>query len=86
MRPEGKMFIGHNVFHVQGLKFHILPLASSNNKNGYASLFVCVENMKSKKYEMADLMRGNNVLYKYSDKEYRIFAKWKDEKLVHKLL
>lgn len=86
MRPEGKMFIGHNVFHIQDLKFHILPLASSNNKNGYASLFVCVENMKSKKYEMADLMRGNNALYKYSDKEYRIFAKWKDEKLVHKLL
>lgn len=86
MRPEEHSFIGHNIFHVHNLKFHILPLASSNNKYDYASFIMCVENIDNNRYEMAEFMRGNSVIYKNNEDEYKIFTKWENEKLTHKLL
>lgn len=74
--------IGHSITTLSnGVRIHVLPLASKNSGNGYAGILVCLEDRDNDEFIAASSKEKAYAEIKYNNESYIISARWENEVL-----
>ena len=74
--------IGHSITTLSnGVRIHVLPLASKNSGNGYAGILACLEDRDNDEFIAASSKEKAYAEIKYNNESYIISARWENEVL-----
>ena len=74
--------IGHSITTLSnGVRIHVLPLASKNSGNGYTGILACLEDRDNDEFIAASSKEKAYAEIKYNNESYIISARWENEAL-----
>lgn len=76
---------GHILFEHEGYKFNVIPLSKTNDKNGIAHCFICVEKPDGAK-SLVSTNPNAITLFEDNNISYRILTYWQDSMLCSEVM